>query len=232
MKLLTVVIALRSHNLSLDLLATLFDVLLVAGTVYDGRIVLRDSNLLGSTQHFDRSLFQFQALLFADHYTTSQYGYIFQHFLTTVAKARSLHSTDLQLAAQTVHYQGSQCFAIYIFCDDQQRTACLYGGFEDRQEIFQVGNLLVVDQDVRFLHLTFHLLGIGYEVSRQITAVELHTFYHADGRIRTLSFLDGDDTVLGNLTHGVGNKLTDNRIVVGRYGTYLFDLVVVVTNHL
>ena len=40
------------------------------------------------------------------------------------------------------------------------------------------------------------------------------------------------DTVLGNLTHGVGNKLTDNRIVVGRYGTYLFDLVVVVTNHL
>ena len=35
----------------------------------------------------------------------------------------------------------------------------------DRQEIFQVRNLLIVNQDVWVLHHTFHLFCISYEVS-------------------------------------------------------------------
>ena len=212
-----------------DLFATFLDAVFVTCTVYNSCIVFSNCNFVSSTQHFDGSLFQFQTFFFADNNTTCQDSDIFQHFFTTVTEARSFHSTDLQLRTQTVYYQCSQRFAIYIFCNYQQRTTSLYSRFEDRQEIFQVRNLLVIDQDVRFLHLTFHLFRICHEVSRQITTVELHTFYYTDSSVCSFCFFDSNHTVFRNFTHSVSNQFTDYRIVVCRYSGNLFNLVIVVT---
>ena len=205
--------------------------MLVATTIYDSCVVLRYSNLIASTQHFDSSLFQLQALFFAYYDTTSQCCDVFQQSLATIAEARSLHCTDLQLRTETVYHQSSQRFAFYIFCNDQQRTTCLYSRFKDRQEILQVSNLLVVDQYVWTFHYAFHLFSICDEVSRQITTVELHTFYYTDSSVSTLSFFDSDYTILRYLTHCISNELTDHRVIVSRDSCYLFNLVVVITYH-
>ena len=210
--------------------ATFLDVLFVTGTVYDGRVILGNSYLVGSTQHFDSSLFQLQTFFLADDNTTGQHCNILQHFLATVTEARSLHCTNLQLRTQTVYNQSCQRFAIHIFCNNQQRTTGLYCRFEDRQEIFQVGNLLIINQDVRFFHFALHLLRIGNEVSREVTTVELHTFNHTDSSISTLCLFDSDNTVFGNFAHSVCNQLADNGVVVGRNGSNLLNLVIVVTH--
>ena len=80
-------------------------------------------------------------------------------------------------------------------------------------------------------HHTFHLFCISYKVSRQVTTVELHTFYHTDGSIRSFSFFDSNHTIFRNFTHSVCNQLTDSRIVIGRNSSHLFNLVIVVTYH-
>ena len=227
-----VIIRFRRYNLSLDLLATFLDVFFVTGTVYNGCIILGDSYLVGSTQHFDSSLFQLQTFFLADDNTTGQHCNIFQHFLATVTEARSLHCTNLQLRTQTVYNQSCQRFAIHIFCNNQQRTTSLYCRFKNGQEIFQVGNLLIINQDVRFLHFALHLLRVGNEVSREVATIELHTFNHTDSSISTLGLFDSDDTVFGNFAHSVCNQLTDNGVIVGRNRSNLFNLVIVVTHFL
>lgn len=52
-------------------------------------------------------------------------GDVFQHGLTTIAKARCLNSNGLQNAAQVVHHQRCQCFTIHVFSNNQQRTTSL-----------------------------------------------------------------------------------------------------------
>ena len=199
-------------------------------TVNDGRVILRDSHLVASTQHFDGSLLQLQALLFADDHTARQHGNIFQHGLATVAEARSFHGTNLQLATQTVHHQSSQRLAVYVFGNHQQRATALHCRFEDRQEILQVGNLLVVNQDVRILHHALHLLRIGHEISRQVATVELHAFHHTDSSVASLGFFDGNHTVLADFLHGFGQKFPDFRVIIGTDGSHLFYLVVIIAH--
>ena len=198
-------------------------------TVNDGGVIFADNNLVARAEHLDGSLLQFQTCILADYQTTCQGSDILQHSLATVTKARSLDSTDLQLCTQTVYNQCGQCLAIYILGNNQQRTTALNGGFQDRKEVLQVADLLVIYKNVRILHYTLHLLGICYEVGRQITTVELHTFYNTDGSVTALSFFDGDNTVLANLLHGVSQKLTNLGVVVGTNGSNLLNLLIVVT---
>ena len=82
------------------------------------------------------------------------------------------------------------------------------------------------------VHLALHLLGIGYEVRRQVTAVELHTLDNANCGITALGLLDCDDTVLCNLTHSIGNELANLAVVVGRNCGNLLNLVIVVAHSL
>ena len=197
-------------------------------TINDGGIILADNNLVARTQHLDGCLLQLQTCIFADYQTTCQGSDILKHCLTTVAKARSLNSTDLELCTQTVHNQSSQSLTLNILGNYQQRTAALNGRLQDRKEVLQIANLLVIDKDVRILHHTLHLLCIGNKVSREVTAVELHTFYYTNGSLTALSLFNSDNTVLANLLHGISQKFTNLRIVVGAYSSHLLYLLVVV----
>ena len=232
LQLLLVVRALRVGNLVLELSHTLLDVLLRTSTIDDGGVVLGDRHLLGRTQFLERGLVERQTLVLADHHTTSQHGDILQHGLAAVAEARSLDGADLQASTQTVDNQRGESLRIDILGDHQQRTATLGSRLQDGQEVLDVADLLVVDEDVRILHHTLHLVRIGHEVARQVAAVKLHTLYHTDVGVARLALLDGDHTVLAHLAHGVGQQLTDLRVVVGTHRSDLLDLVVVVTYHL
>src|SRR5271166_3785591 len=48
--------------------------------------------------------------------------------------------------------------------------------FEDGEQRLKRRELLLVDEDVGVLKLGHHLLGIGDEIGRQVTAIELHSF--------------------------------------------------------
>ena len=82
-----------------------------------------------------------------------------------------------------------------------------------------------MDQDVGILEHALHPLRIGDEVGGQVTAIELHALDHVRGGLHGLGFFHGDDAVLADLLHGLGNALADGGVAIGRDGSDLGDRV-------
>src|SRR5690606_5970246 len=160
-------------------------------------------------------ILEFVALLFTDHDTFCEYCDILEHFLSAVAEAGSLHCSNLQCAAKFVYYESSKRFTFEVFCNDQERTSCLCNFLEDVKNVLHVADLLVVDQDVWILEFSFHLFAVSNEVWRDVTAVELHTFYHFNSCLCTTSFFYCDNSFLTYPLHCFSDQLTDLGIVVG-----------------
>ena len=99
---------------------------------------------------------------------------VLQHGLAAIAEARRLHGRDLEAAAQLVDDERGERLALDVLGDDEQRLAGLHHRFEQRQQLLQARELLLVDQDVGVVHLDAHLVGVGDEVGRDVAAVELH----------------------------------------------------------
>src|ERR1700693_1876405 len=78
-----------------------------------------------------------------------------------------------------------------------------------RQERLHPGQLLLIDQDIRILHLHPHLVGIGDEVGRDIAAVELHAFDHLELGLQRLRLFDRDDALVADLLHRLGEAEAD-----------------------
>jgi hypothetical protein len=76
---------------------------------------------------------------------------------------------------------------------------------------------LSVDQDVGFSD-GFHRLGVGDEVGRDVAAVELHTLDVLGLELQALGLLDGDDAVLADLVHDLGDQLADLAVCGGDGG--------------
>ena len=85
-------------------------------------------------------------------------------------------------------------------------------------------DLLVGDQDVRLVELGFHPLGVGDEVGRDVAAVDLHALGVLGLELEALGLLDGDDAVLADLLHHLGDQVAD-LLVGGRDGGDLGDLL-------
>ena len=220
-----------SCNLCFDLSHAVSDSLFVASSIDDGCVVFIDCDRLGCSEHIQCSLLEFDTFLFADNRSAGEDSDVLQHLFAAVAEARSFDCTDLELRTQTVDNQCCQRFAVHVFRDDEQRTSALYGGFKNRQQLFEVGDFLVVDEDIRFIHLDLHRLGVGDEIRADVAAVELHTLYHVNRGVHTFGFADGDDAVFRHFAHRVGNEFADLGIVVSRNGSYLLNLVEVVANY-
>src|ERR1700730_5858418 len=175
LQLLLVVIRGRLLDLRAQLRAATLDVLLLAGTVDDRRVLLFDAHLFCGAEHVERDVLELDAEILADHLTTGQDGDVLEHGLAAIAKAGGLDRRDLEAAAQFVDDQRRQRLTLDILRDDQQRVAALNHRFEQGQDHLETGQLLFEEQDVRLLELADHLRGIGHEVWREIAAVELHT---------------------------------------------------------
>src|SRR5262250_1021008 len=55
-----------------------------------------------------------------------------------------------------------------------RRSAALGHLLEERQQLLDARDLLLVDQDVGVLERDLHLLDVGHEVRREVALVELH----------------------------------------------------------
>src|SRR5687768_12054310 len=82
-----------------------------------------------------------------------------------------------------------------------------------------------MDENVGILEDRLHLIRIGDEVLRDVAAVELHALDRLERRLDAARLLDGDDAVLADLLHRLGNQVADLDVVVGRDGTDLGDLL-------
>src|SRR5699024_2608013 len=225
LQLLAVVVRGGLLDLRLDLLDAGFDVRGVAGAFDDGGVLLRDLHLLRAAEVVDGRLLEREADFLGDHGATGEDGHVLQHRLAAVAEARGLDRADLHDAADGVDHQRGQRLALDVLGDDQQRLAGLGHALEDRQQVADVRDLLVVQQDERILQLGLHRLRVVDEVRRQVAAVELHALDDVELVLQARALLDGDHAFLADLVHGLGDQLADVGVGVGRDRTDLGDLL-------
>ena len=83
-----------------------------------------------------------------------------------------------------------------------------------------------MDQDVGVLELGDHLLGVGDEIRREITAVELHAFDDIELGLEALRLLDRNDALVADFLHRLRDHLADFALAIGRDRADLRDLFV------
>src|SRR6185437_3189949 len=225
LQLLFVVVGGGFFDLRADLPHAAFDLRRFARAFDNRGVVLVDGDLLGAAQVLGFYVFKLDSEVFGDGLAARQSGNVFEHRFTAVSEARSLDGGALQRAAQLVHHQGRQGFALDVFGNDDQRLAHLGDLFEQGKQVLHRADLLFVDQDAGVFEHRFHSLRIGYEIGREIAAVELHTFDHLQRGLHRAALFHGDDAVLADFLHRLGNDAADLLIVVGADRANLGDHV-------
>ena len=155
----------------------------------------------------------------------AEHGDVLKHGLAAVAEAGRLDGGDFEPAAELVDDERGKRLALDVLGDHQQRLAGLHHRLEQRQDRLQVGELLLVDEDVGVIELDAHLIGVGDEIGGDIAAVELHALDHFELGLERLGLLDGDHAVIADLFHGLGDHAADFLVAVGGDGADLGDLL-------
>ena len=224
---LAVVIARGFFDLAADLIHAALDLGRFASAFDDGRVFLVHDNALGAAQIFEADAFKLDAEVFGDALAAGQHRDVFHHGFAAVAEAGGFDGADVDRAAQFVHDESRERFALDFFRDDEQRFAGLGNLFEDRQQVLQVRDLLFVIQNVSVFEFRFHRFGAGHEIRRGITLVELHAFHHVERRLDGLRFFDRDRAVFADLVHRVGDDFANRGVPVGGNRRDLFDFLFV-----
>src|SRR5262249_19111825 len=120
-----------------------------------------------------------------------------------------------------VDHQRGQRFAVHFFGDDQQRLAHLGYLFENRKQVLHGADFLFVDEDVSVVQGGFHPLRVGYEISREVTAVKLHSLDHFQAGFHGLGFFHRDYAVFPDFLHGLSDDAADGLVIVGGNGAHL-----------
>ena len=174
LQLLLVVVAGHLLDLQADLLDPRLDRLLVARAVDEGRIFLGALGLLDAAEVLEGRFLELQPQLLGDHRAAGEHRDVLQHRLAPVAEAGRLDRKGLQDAADVVHHQRRERLALDLLGNDQQRLACLRHLLEQRQQLADRADFLVVQQDIGVFEQRALLLGVVDEVGREIPSVELH----------------------------------------------------------
>src|SRR5215468_11196734 len=224
LQLLAVIVGRGLLDLRLDLADAGLDVLLLAGAVDDRGLLLLDDDLLGAPEHGGRHVLELDAEFLRNELAAGEDRDVLEHGLAAVAEAGGFDGGDLESAAKLVDDEGGERLALHVLGHDQQRLAGLDDRLEHREHRLQPRELLLVQQDEGVLKLGHHLLGIGDEVRREITAVELHAFDDLDFGVERLGFLHGDHAFVADLLHRLGDHLADLGVAVRRERADLGDL--------
>src|SRR5579863_381335 len=221
LQLLLVVVGGGLFGLLTDRLDARLDVGGLAVTVDDRGVFLLHDDLLGFAQIVQRRLLERQADFVGNDRAAGKRRDVLQHRLAAIAKARGLDRGHLEDAADVVDDQRRQCLTLEVLGDDQQRPAGLGHALEQRQQLPDVGNLLVDQQDHRLIQLGGLVLLIVDEVRGEVAAVELHALDHFQLVRKALAFLHRNHAFLADLLHRLGNGLADRIVGVRRDRAYL-----------
>src|SRR5713101_9483090 len=225
LQLLAVVVAGGLVDLAANFFYAAFD-LGVLALAFDHRgVVLVDGDLLGLAKVGHLDVLQLDAEVLGDGLAAGEDGDVLQHGLAAIAEAGRLDGADLQRATQLVDDQGGQRLALDVLSDDQQRLAALGDLLQQRENVLHGADFLFVDEDVGVFLNGFHALGIGDEIGRQVATVELHALDDFELSLERLRLFHGDNPVLANLLHGLGDDLADRFVVVRADGADLGDHV-------
>ena len=230
LELLAVVVGGGGGNGGADHVGTLLDGLGSAVAIDDGGGVLGHDHLTAVAQVIHGGIGQLHVQGAGDHGTAGQHGDILQHLLAAVAEAGGLNADHIEAALQAVQQQSGQSVAFHILGDDDELPAGLDNGLQNRQDLLNVGDLLIGDQQVSIVQDGFHLVGIGDHVGGDIAPVELHAFHHVQAGLGGLALFDGDDALGADLFHGLGNQLADGS-VAGGDGANTGDVLGAVNRH-
>ena len=192
-----------------------------AGAVDHRRALFLDHHLLGLAEIRERCFLKREANLVRDHLTTGQDGDVLEHGLASIAEFRRLDRRGLEDALEIIDDERRERFALDLFRDDEQRFAGFRHGFEQRQQLAQSCDLLLVQQEQRLFQLCHLNLRLVDEIGRQVAAIKLHAFHRLELILKTRPVLDGDGSFLAHFPHRFGDHLADGGIAVGRYGAHL-----------
>ncbi|EME96580.1 DNA polymerase II large subunit [Streptomyces mobaraensis NBRC 13819 = DSM 40847] len=220
LELLAVPVRVGGLDLGLDLGHAAGDLGGVALAVDDGGVVLGDGHAAGGTEHVQADLVELEADLLGDDGGTGEGGHVAQHRLAAVAEAGGLDGDGVEGAADLVDDEGGEGLALDVLGDDQQRLGAT--GLDDllqqREQVGDGGDLALVDQDVRVVEDGLHTLLVGDHVGREVALVEGHALGEVELQAEGVGLLDGDDAVLADLVHRLGDELADLLVLGGQRG--------------
>src|SRR6185369_9179919 len=123
LQLLAVVVGVALLDLRADLSHATVDLVGVAGTVDDGRLVLGRDDLASAAEHVEPDAVELEADLLADDLATSEGRDVLEHRLAAVAEAGGLDGDRLERAPDLVDDEGGERLALHVLGDDHQRLA-------------------------------------------------------------------------------------------------------------
>src|SRR5579884_2720155 len=222
---LAVIVRGRLLNLAADLLHAAFDCLGIATAFDDRGVVLVNRDALCTAQVLNLDVLKLDAQVFGDGFAASEDGDVAKHGLAAVAEARGRHRGNVQGATQLVDDERRESFTFHILRNDDKWLAITGNLLQQRKQILHRANLLLIDQDVRIFEDSFHAVRISDEIRAQIAAVKLHAFHDLELGFEGLRLFDGNDAVLADLLHGLGNDVANGCVAVGGDGADLGDHV-------
>src|SRR6266705_2643921 len=225
LQLFLVVVAGDFFDLSADALHPRLDRLGIARAVDEGGLLLVYFDALCLAQVLERRLLEGQADFFGNHLAARENGDVFEHGLAAVTEPRRLHRAGLEDAPQIVDHEGRKGFVFDFLGDDEQRPPGLRHLLKQRQQVADVGNLLVVQKHVGIVEDRHLLLGVVDEIGRQVAPVELHAFDHLELGLQAFAVLDRDHAFLADFLHCVRDDRADFRIGIGGDSAHLGDLL-------
>src|SRR5206468_726005 len=215
LQLFLVVVAGDFFDLRTDALHPSLDRLGISRAVDEGRLFLVYFDPFRLAKVLQRRLLEGQADFFCDHLAARENGDVLEHGLAAVTEPRRLHRAGLEDAAQIVDHEGREGFVFDFLGDDEQRTPGLGYLLQERKQVADVGNLLVVQKHVGIVEDRHLLLGVVDEVGRQIAAVELHALDYLELGLEAFAVLHRDHAFLADFVHGIGDDLADLAVRIG-----------------
>src|SRR5215213_230459 len=211
-------------DLGANLLDAPLDRVRVTGALDEGGVVLGRDDAARATKILERSAVEPPTDFLGDHLPTGEGRDVAQHLLAPVTEARGLGGENVQSAAQLVDDQRRQRLTVDVLGNDHQWRAGTGNLLEDRQDVLDRRDLLVGNQDERVVELRLHPLRVGDEVGRNVAPVDLHAFGVLGLEVEPLGLLDGDDAVLTDLFHHLGDEAA-NLDIGGGDGRHLGNLI-------
>src|SRR3990172_8410797 len=194
------------------------DRLVGAVALDDDGVVLGGDDAAGAAEVGHLGVLKLAAHLLGNVSAAGEDGDVLQGRLAAVSERRRLDADGVDRPAQLVHHQGGQRLALAVVADDHQILGHLERPLQHGQQVVDGGQALIGDEDVGVVDDRLHALRVGDEVGGDVAAVYLHPLDELRLQADALPLLDGDDAVLADLLHDIGDDIADLLVVAGDGG--------------